>query len=136
MLRCVIGSIFRPVSRHGLVAAVASILRLEPNWRRNVLPNPGCWNNMDHNGPACSNSEFTELKEKLSKIASNEERKVGAVVNASIYNDLVDFHVVMEQPMSSLVRIALKKFVAEYRDALKLDPVQLSLDLSLLEKGA
>lgn len=91
---------------------------------------------MDHNGPACSNSEFTELKEKLSKIASNEERKVGAVVNASIYNDLVDFHVVMEQPMSSLVRIALKKFVAEYRDALKLDPVQLSLDLSLLEKGA
>lgn len=91
---------------------------------------------MVHNGPASSKSERTALKEKLSKIATDEERKVGAVVNAALYNDLVDFHLAMEQPMSWLVRVALKKFVAEHRDALTQNPLQLSLDLALMDKGA
>lgn len=69
-------------------------------------------------------------KKRLSKIEAGRQQKVGANLDASLYNELIDFGDAIDRDMSWFVRVSLKKFVEDHREALGKDPVQLSLDLS------
>jgi hypothetical protein len=69
--------------------------------------------------------------ERRVRLTEGQTKRVGADVDAQIYNELLDYSEKMEVHLSWIVRRALDQFTADYREKLLANPTQLALDLGL-----
>lgn len=70
-------------------------------------------------------------KARLSTIDPGMTQRAGAVLDAELYNRLVDYASKMDVDMAWLIRHALRDFVQRHEAQLEKNPTQLALNLTL-----
>lgn len=68
---------------------------------------------------------------RKARLKEGQRKRVGADVEAHLYNELLDYSEKMDVDLTWIVRRALDQFTSEYREKLKNNPTQLALDLGL-----
>jgi hypothetical protein len=67
----------------------------------------------------------------LAPIAAGTEKRAGALLDADLYNGIVEYAAKMEVDLAWIVREAFREFIIRHKSALKANPKQLALDLKL-----
>lgn len=68
-------------------------------------------------------------KRELAKAPLGTERRAGALLDAELYNMLVEFALRMDVDLSWVVRHAFREFAQRHSAQLEADPQQLAFDL-------